>query len=92
LAPFYFYLSAFFWHTFIFTFTQVKTVNPNYYFYSRTQAEYFVQHCQRLGPRSSTKNWLRHFAHPSPNFYAGSRSAKFGLWDPLLSKRSNSYV
>ena len=34
---------------------------------------------QRLGPRLSLKYWLRHFAHPCPNFTRSKKSPKFGL-------------
>ena len=32
---------------------------------------------QRLDPRLSLKYWLRHFVHPSPNFYRGRRVQHF---------------
>ena len=34
---------------------------------------------QWLGPRCRHKITLKHFANPSPNFYRGSKTAKFGL-------------
>jgi len=37
---------------------------------------------QWLSPASGTKNWLTHFAYPSPNFHRESKSAKFGLGFP----------
>ena len=54
---------------------------------------------QRLCPKLSTKNWLKHFAHPTPVFTGGggTKRSNFGfcfspqsLWIKLVSKMNNA--
>ena len=54
---------------------------------------------QRLGRRSSTKNWLGHFANSFPYFYRGDKVRKLALmfdasrfWVIFVSKRSISKI